>query len=80
MLDYCQCVTKIAVFLDVMACSVIETYQNFVGTCCLHFQINSDWNKCHHIPEDSDCHCHQHENLISHISLCDCVYVSVAIL
>jgi hypothetical protein len=30
---------KITAFLDVRLCDVVDHYQHFGGTCCLHFQV-----------------------------------------
>jgi hypothetical protein len=55
---------KIAVFLDVMACTMVEVYRCFGGSFGSNYQ--TAW--CH-IPENSNVNSHCHENLKCSLAL-----------
>jgi hypothetical protein len=47
---------KMAVFWVVMLCSLVEVYQRFRRTCCLHHQGDESETTRHYNPEDSHLH------------------------
>jgi hypothetical protein len=57
-----------AVFWVVAPCSLVEVYQRFRGTCCLHHQGYRPMRRYN--PEDSHIRTHRRENLKSYLNNC----------
>jgi hypothetical protein len=67
------------VFWVVVPCRLVEVYQRFRGTCCLHYQgdetsartsetlVNFYQTTRRYNPEDSHLHTHSRENLESYL-------------
>jgi hypothetical protein len=60
-----------AVFWDVVPCSLVEIYGRLKGACCLHYQgtltsVNFYQTTRRNIPEGSYLHTRRRENLKSH--------------
>jgi hypothetical protein len=60
------------VFWDMAPCSLVDRYQGFEGTCCIHFRVDESGSSratWHHIPDESSLHCHSQDKIRSHVVL-----------